>query len=135
MEPTTVAAVLFRSLVFALLVARCQPTEWDGFTPWFTGSGKFIDASITCAAVFVVNEVELSRPFVVADSRTVLKTYVCTFLCKVAYSEPCKRAVYRVDYYVVIMCVLYELVLEFLERRIADLYTVLEKTAVVLCAC
>lgn len=35
--------IVFCLLVFAL-VPQTQPTEWDGLTPWFTGSGKILSA-------------------------------------------------------------------------------------------
>lgn len=38
MEPTAA----FCLLIFALVPLGCQSTEWDGFTPWFTGSGEYI---------------------------------------------------------------------------------------------
>lgn len=38
MEPIAFRLLL---VVLALAPRGCRPTEWDGFTPWFTGSGKY----------------------------------------------------------------------------------------------
>lgn len=45
--------IAFCLWIFAL-VPRCQPTEWDGFTPWFTGSGKLLFLLLLLLSFLVV---------------------------------------------------------------------------------